>query len=452
MLHGQYMKTITEFLEAASQIIWGPITLAMLLLVGVYLSCGLRLMPWRKIPSAFKLLLEGRAPNSSAGEIPPFQALMTALSATVGTGNIAGVATAIALGGPGAIFWMWVTAAFGMATKYAEAVLAVKYRNQDQAGHYVGGPMYYIRNGLGQRWAWLGGLFAFFGMLAAFGIGNLVQANSVSEALRTVWTIPNWLIATVMTGLTAAVILGGVKRIGEVASFLVPVMAGVYISGAFYIIAIHISEVPAVLRMVIDNAFNGKAAVGGFAGATMWAAIRFGVARGVFSNEAGLGSAAIAHAAAKTNDPVKQGLIAMLGVFIDTLIICTMTALVILLSGVLDSGKTGAMLSIWAFQAGWQGGGRVVVFGLCVFAFTTILGWSYYGERCAQYLFGSKVILPYRLLWIIMVPVGTYGQLEFIWLLADVMNGLMALPNLIALIGLSPVVFKLTRQYFSSST
>lgn len=445
------MIRITEFLEAASQLIWGPVTLAILLLVGVYLSLGLRLMPWRKIPTAFKLLLQGRAVDSSDGEIPPFQALMTALSATVGTGNIAGVATAIALGGPGAIFWMWITAAFGMATKYAEAVLAVKYRTIDDSGQYVGGPMYYIRNGLGKRWAWLGGLFALFGMFAAFGIGNLVQANSVSEALRTAWAIPNWLIATVMTALTAAVILGGVKRIGEVASFLVPVMAGVYIAGALYIIAIHISEVPSVFQLVIDNAFNGTAAVGGFAGASMWAAIRFGVARGVFSNEAGLGSAAIAHAAAKTNDPVKQGLIAMLGVLIDTLIICTLTALVILLSGVWNSGKTGAMLSVWAFQAGWHGGGLVVAFGLCVFAFTTILGWSYYGERCAQYLFGRKAIVPYRLLWIIMIPIGTYGQLEFIWLLADVLNGLMALPNLIALFALSPVVFKVTRNYFSSS-
>ncbi|HFD13052.1 MAG TPA: sodium:alanine symporter family protein [Crenotrichaceae bacterium] len=444
------MTSITRILETASELIWGPFTLALLLLVGIYLSIGLRLIPWRKIPAAFSLLSEGRIADKSNGEIPPFQALMTALSATVGTGNIAGVATAIALGGPGAIFWMWITAAFGMATKYAEAALAVKYRATDESGQYVGGPMYYIRNGLGKHWAWLGGLFALFGMIAAFGIGNLVQANSVTEALRTAWKIPYWLIATVMTGLTAIVILGGVKRIGEVASFLVPVMAGVYIAGAIYIIGIHIAEVPAVFQLVINNAFNGTAAVGGFAGASMWAAIRFGVARGVFSNEAGLGSAAIAHAAAKTNNPVKQGLIAMLGVFIDTLVICTLTALVILLSGVWNSGKTGAMLSVWAFQAGWQGGGLVVAFGLCVFAFTTILGWSYYGERCAQYLFGRRVIIPYRLLWIVMIPIGTYGKLEFIWLLADVMNGLMALPNLIALVALSPVVFKITRRYFST--
>jgi len=444
------MNRITEFLEAASKLIWGPITLALLLIVGVYLSFGLRLVTWRKIPTAFKLLSQGRVADKSDGEIPPFQALMTALSATVGTGNIAGVATAIALGGPGAIFWMWITAAFGMATKYAEAVLAVKYRSTDESGQFVGGPMYYIRNGLGQRWSWLGWLFALFGMLAAFGIGNLVQSNSVTHALQTAWSIPFWLIAVVMTGLTASVILGGVKRIAEVASFLVPVMAGVYLTGALYIIVIHSAEVPAVVQLVISNAFNGTAAIGGFAGASMWAAIRFGVARGVFSNEAGLGSAAIAHAAAKTNDPVKQGFIAMLGVFIDTLIICSMTALVILLSGLWNSGKTGAMLSVWAFQAGWQGGGLVVAFGLCVFAFTTILGWSYYGERCAQYLFGRRIILPYRLLWIAMIPIGTYGKLEFIWLLSDVMNGMMALPNLIALVVLSPVVFKITHKYLQS--
>lgn len=441
------MSHLTEILEAASELIWGPLTLSLLLLVGVYLSFGLRLIPWRKIPVAFRLLLQGRVADKSDGEIPPYQALMTALAATVGTGNIAGVATAIALGGPGAIFWMWITAAFGMATKYAEAVLAINYRSVDESGQYVGGPMYYIRNGLGKHWSWLAGIFALFGMLAAFGIGNLVQANSVASALP---KVPLWQTATAMTGLVALVILGGVKRIGEVASFLVPVMAGVYITGALYIIATHITEVPTIIQLIIDNAFNGAAAIGGFAGATMWAAIRFGVARGVFSNEAGLGSAAIAHAAAKTNDPVKQGLIAMLGVFIDTLIICTLTALVILLSGVWNSGTTGATLTVWAFQAGWQGGGLIVAFGLCVFAFTTILGWSYYGERCAQYLFGRRIILPYRLLWILMVPLGTYGKLEFIWLLADVLNGLMALPNLIALIALSPVVFKITRAYFSN--
>lgn len=443
------MNTISEFLEAASAVIWGPVTLTLLLLTGIYLSLGLRFLTWIKIPLACKLLSKGRTADNSNGEIPPYQALMTALSATVGTGNIAGVATAIALGGPGAIFWMWITAAFGMATKYAEAVLAVKYRNTDESGQYVGGPMYYIKNGLGKHWAWLGGMFAFFGMFAAFGIGNMVQANSLTDAVRTAWDIPYWAIATILTALTASVILGGVKRIGEVASFLVPVMAGVYLVGAAYIIAIHWRAVPETILLIINNAFNGTAAIGGFTGATLWAAIRYGVARGVFSNEAGLGSAAIAHAAAKTKNPVQQGLIAILGVFIDTLIICSMTALVILLSGVWNSGKTGAMLSVWAFQAGWQGGGLVVAFGLCIFAFTTILGWSYYGERCAQFLFGRRIILPYRILWILMVPVGTFVKLELIWLLADVMNGLMALPNLIALIVLSPVVFKISKDYFS---
>lgn len=424
--------------------------LAFLLGVGIFLTLGLKAFPWRYTVRSFVMLWKSRE-SEQEGDISPYQALMTSLSATIGTGNIAGVATAIALGGPGAIFWMWVTALFGMATKYAEAVLAVKYREIDEQGRHVGGPMYYIKNGLGKHWYWLAVIFALLGAVAAFGIGNMVQANSVADAVETLFQIPVWQTGLVMTVLTAAVILGGLSRIALVAAKLVPTMAIAYIVSALFVIVTHVDRVPAALLLIINSAFTETAAVGGFTGAAVWAAIRFGVARGVFSNEAGLGSAPIAHAAARTKDPVQQGMIAMLGTFIDTLLVCTMTALVIMITGVWSSGETGAALSTLAFNTaipGW--GGYIVVFGLVVFAFTTILGWSYYGERCAEFLFGVKVIWPYRLLWLCAIPVGAMGKLGLIWTLADVMNGLMAVPNLIALGLLSPVIFKVTRQYLKA--
>jgi AGCS family alanine or glycine:cation symporter len=405
-------------------------------------------MPWRQLIHAFKLLLRGRK-SEGDGEIPPFQALMTAMSATVGTGNIAGVAAAIFIGGPGAIFWMWITALFGMATKYAEAVLAVKYRETDDLGRYVGGPMYYIKNGLGKNWHWLGFLFALFGTVAAFGIGNMVQSNSVADALSSNFGVNTTTTGLVIAGLAALVILGGIKRIGTVASKLVPIMAILYIAGSLIIILSNISEVPAALGVIVDSAFNGHAAVGGFTGATIMMAIQFGIARGVFSNEAGLGSAPIAHAAAQTNNPVHQGMIGMLGTFIDTIIICTMTALVIIISGAWTSGETGASLSSMAYASSIPFGEYIISLGLVVFAFTTILGWSYYGERCAEFIFGTKIILPYRLLWIVAVFVGASQKVNLIWILADVMNGFMAIPNLIALGLLSPIVFKITKEYFS---
>lgn len=440
---------IQQFLNAASGIIWGPVMLVLLLGAGVYLTIGLKAMPWRKTMTAFRLLWQGRKPEGE-GDITPFQALMTALAATIGTGNIAGVATAIALGGPGAVFWMWITALVGMATKYSEAVLAVRYREVDERGRHVGGPMYYIKNGLGAKWHWLGIAFALFGMLAAFGIGNMVQANSVADALESTFSIPTWVTGLVVTIAAGAVILGGINRIAHVAAKLVPFMAIAYIGGSLIVILANIGDVPAALMTIVSHAFTGTAATGGFAGAAVWAAIRFGVARGIFSNEAGLGSAPIAHAAAKTNDPIHQGMIGMLGTFIDTIIVCTMTALVIVLTGVWTSGETGAALSAQAFAAGLPGVGNYIVsFGLVIFAFTTILGWSYYGERCAEFLFGVKVILPYRILWLIAIPLGAMGKLAMIWLLADVLNGLMALPNLIALLLLSPMVFKITRDYFA---
>ena len=444
------MPQFDEWLNQISSFIWGPAMLVLLLGVGIFLTLGLKAMPWRKIPDAFQSLWQSRR-STQEGDITPFQALMTALSATIGTGNIAGVATAIFLGGPGAVFWMWITALFGMATKYAEAVLAVQYRELDELGNHVGGPMYYIKNGLSENWRWLGLMFALFGMLASFGIGNMVQANSVADALSTLFSVQDWMVGLVLMLLTGVVILGGITRIAEVAASLVPIMAIAYFFGALLVIILNIQQVPAAIWLIFNSAFTETAATGGFAGASVWAAIRFGVARGVFSNEAGLGSAPIAHAAAKTTNPVQQGMIAMLGTFIDTLLICTMTALVIILTGAWNSGETAAALSMLAFNNGLPGWGNyIVVFGLAVFAFTTILGWSYYGERCAEFLFGVKIILPYRMLWLVAIPAGAMGKLGLIWLMADIMNGLMAIPNLIALLVLSPVIFRISREYFST--
>ena len=444
----EVFNAIDEMIKQLNGVVWGTPMLVLILGTGFFLMLGLRLIPIRKLAYGFTMLWEGRK-GQGEGDISAFNALMTALSATVGTGNIAGVATAIFLGGPGALFWMWCTALVGMATKYSEAVCAVRFRETDENGLHVGGPMYYIKNGLGKSWAWLGGLFAVFGSLAGFGIGNMVQANSVASAMTSTFGVDNRITGAVMMVAVALVLIGGISRIGEVAGKLVPIMAVVYVGAGLFIILYHASDLPAAFGLVITHAFTPTAAEGGFIGATVWAAIRYGVARGVFSNEAGLGSAPIAHAAAKTNDPVRQGTIAMLGTFIDTLIICTITGLVIILSGAWSSGETGAALSTRAFEAMLPGGGHyVVAVGLALFAFTTLLGWSYYGERCVQYLFGPKSIVPFRILWVFAIPVGAMAQLDFVWLVADTLNALMALPNLIALIMLSPVVFALTRDYF----
>ncbi len=447
------MSWLQDKLNVLSGFIWGEYLLIPLLtIVGVYLTIGLYAMPWRKLPLALQTLWSGRKQSPHIkGDISPFQALMTALSATVGTGNIAGVSTAIYFGGPGAIFWMWVIALFGMATKYAEAVLAVSYRETDSLGNHVGGPMYYIRNGLGENWKWMAAAFAFFAMFAAFGIGNMVQSNSVADEIYTSFNIPTWVTGIAMSILAALVIIGGVKRIAQVATALVPFMAMAYVLAALVIVGINIEKMPAVFTIIFNSAFSGAAASGGFLGATIWMAIRWGFARGIFSNEAGLGSAPIAHAAAQTNDPVKQGMVAMLGTFIDTLIICSLTAFVILLTGAWESGLKGAPMSSLAFSTGLFGyGGYIVSLGLVLFAFTTILGWSYYGERCASYLFSTKIIFYYRILWIIAIFTGAVIKLELVWTLADVLNGLMALPNLIALLLLSPIVFSKTRHYFNN--
>jgi len=446
------LEAFSEFVDMLSGIVWGPYMLVLLVGTGIYLTFGMGWMPLRKLGYGFGLLFQGRdkTKQEGEGEITPFQALTTALSATIGTGNIAGVATAIFLGGPGAVFWMWITALFGMATKYSEAVLAVKYREVKPNGAFAGGPMYYIKNGLGDNWKWLGWLFALFGAVAAFGIGNTVQSNSVARAAEGSLGVPYVVTGIVLAALTFAVIIGGIRRIAEVTERIVPFMAVIYVLGAIIIIFANLGELPNAFSIIFHDAFTGTAAAGGFAGAGVMMAIRFGVARGVFSNESGLGSAPIAHAAARTKDPVRQGIVAMLSPFIDTIVVCTMTALVIIMTGVWQSGETGAELSAMAFNKGLPGPGDfVVAFGLIFFAFSTILGWSYYGERCVEYIFGTGAVMPYRYLWVIAVIIGAVANLGIIWTVADVMNGLMAVPNLIALLLLSPVIFKITRDYFN---
>ncbi|MEJ2592711.1 MAG: sodium:alanine symporter family protein [Candidatus Thiodiazotropha sp.] len=447
------MDRVTDLVKALNDIVWGPLMLVLILGTGLFLMAGLRAMPLARLGYGFRMLWRGRQ-GLGEGEISPFNALMTSLSATIGTGNIAGVATAIAAGGPGALFWMWCTALVGMATKYAEAVLAVRYREVDEKGNHVGGPMYYIRNGLGARWAWLGTLFAIFGALAGFGIGNTVQANSVAKALAESGGlhIPPWVTGLVMAVLAALVLIGGIRRIAEVAGKLVPVMAIAYLASGLVVLLLNAGAIPGAVVEIVGQAFTPTAATGGFAGAAVWAAIRFGVARGIFSNEAGLGSAPIAHASAATDNPVRQGTVAMLGTFIDTLVICSITGLAIVVTGAWTSGETSSALSSLAFERALPGvGGYVVSLGLAIFAFTTILGWSVYGERCVEYLFGVKSIIPFRLLWVVMIPIGAMAQkqLDFVWLVSDTLNALMAIPNLIALLLLSPVVFALTREYFS---
>lgn len=444
------MQTITAAVTWLDDLLWGVPMLVLLLGVGLFLTFGLRLRTIRDMPLAFWMLWRGRVAEGK-GDITPFNALMTALAATIGTGNIAGVAAAIFIGGPGAVFWMWMTALVGMATKFAEAVLAVRYREVDEDGNYVGGPMYYIKNGMGAHWAWLGTCFALFAGFAGFGIGNMVQANSVADALEAAFGMPFWATGVMLAFLTGLVLVGGIHRIGAVAGKLVPFMAVSYIAAGSAVLIANASEIPGAFGLILTHAFSPIAATGGFAGAAVWAAIRFGVARGVFSNEAGLGSAPIAHAAAECKGPVSQGLIAMLGTFIDTIVICTFTALVILSTGVWTSGETGAELTSLAFETGLPGiGSMITSLALAVFAFTTLVGWSYYSERAWQYLLGVKSIVPFRIVWSLAPIVGATVKLSFIWLLADVLNAMMAIPNLIALAVLSPVVFAATREFFAT--
>ena len=468
---------ISELIGTVNGFVWGVPMLALLLGTGLYLTVGLGFMPILRIPYAFRQLVHGgRRHSGEDGDVSPFGALMTALSSTVGTGNIAGVAVAIAIGGPGALFLMWMTALVGMATKYAEGVLAVKFREIDHVGRHVGGPMYYIKNGLGKAWGWLAFLFAVFGIFASFGTGNSIQALSVADALKATYNVPVWASGLVMTALAALVILGGIKRIANVAGKLVPSMAAFYFIAGITVIILNIEHVPAAFALIFNRAFGFDAALGGFSGALLMLAMQRGVARGIFSNEAGQGSAPIAHAAAKNKDPVNQGIIAMLGTFIDTIVICSITGIAILSTGVIPPEcnaaavisnsapaglcDTGPPITIAAFEAALPGvGAHLVTISLTLFAFTTILGWSYYGERCCEYLFGENSVLPYRLVYVAVVFVSALlvsvdrsdpdSVINTVWLATDTLTGLMAAPNLIALLGLSPLVFKLTKDYFA---
>jgi len=436
--------TFAELLSTVNGFVWGPVMLALLVGTGVYLTLRCGFVQFLQLPKALRLVFS-RQKEAGEGDITPFQALTTALSATIGTGNIAGVATAIFLGGPGAIFWMWVCAVFGMATKYAEAVLAVKYRHVLPDGSMQGGPMRYIADGLG--WKWLGWLFALFGAIAAFGIGSMVQSNSVALALETTWGVPEIATGVVLAVLTGIVIIGGIQRIGKVTEKLVPAMAVFYVVGALVIIVLNLGQLPEAFALIFSHAFAPASAAGGFTGATISAAMRFGVARGVFSNEAGLGSAPIAHAAARTDSPVRQGLVAMTGVFFDTIIVCTMTALVILMTGAWQSGETSSALTQLAFNQGLPGpGGLIVTLGLAVFAYSTMIGWAYYGEECVEYLFGLKARMPYRYIFCLVIFVGAFQKVGFVWDFSDTMNGAMAIPNLLGLIGLSGVLARATRE------
>ncbi|MCK5192839.1 MAG: sodium:alanine symporter family protein [Desulfobulbaceae bacterium] len=437
-----------NLLNNLNSIVWGPVTIIMLVGTGVFLTLLMRCIQVSKFFYGI-YLVTGKFDNpEDKGEITHFQALSAALSATIGTGNIAGVGTAIALGGPGAVFWMWVTAFFGMGLKYGECLLSLKYRTIHEDGSISAGPMYYLEKGMGQKW--LGLLFAFFAAIASFGIGNMVQANSVAEPVLTYFGIPKIITGLVIGALVFAVIIGGIKRIGKVASRLVPFMAIFYVLGALAVIVTHIEGVPAAFGIIFHDAFTGTAATGGFAGAAVAQAIRFGVARGVFSNEAGLGSAPIAHGAAKTEEPVREGLVAMLGPFIDTIVICTMTGLVIILTGAYTEGLTGADLTARAFNIGLPGiGGYIVAFGIMIFAFSTAISWSYYGDRSVEYLMGEKFILPYRLLYCLLLPVGASIQVSVVWTISDIFNALMAWPNLIGLLCLSGVIVRTTKEYFA---
>lgn len=432
--------SILTILSNISSLIWGLPLLILITMTGIFLTMRIGFLQIRLLPYSLKLAFSKSQDSDSEGDISHFQALMTALAATIGTGNIVGVASAILIGGPGALFWMWISAFFGMATKYSEAVLAVKYRVQEEDGEMSGGPMYYLERGLNQKW--LGILFALFGAIAAFGIGNLVQANSVAGVVRSVFHIPNWGTGLALTLFTGLVLLGGIQSIGRVAAFFIPFMAVFYVLAGLIIIIMNAAEIPAALALIFTDAFTGEAAAGGALGTV----IRYGVARGVFSNEAGLGSASIAAAAAKTDLPARQALVSMTQVFIDTIVMCSITGLAIVLAGQYDSGLHGSELTTASFNAFLgPAGSYVVAISLLFFASSTIIGWSYYGEKCCSYLFSKKIIPYYRALFVLAVFVGAVTSLEIVWTFADIMNGLMALPNLIGILALSGVVVAETR-------
>lgn len=436
-----------DLLVKIDSLVWGPPLLILLVGTGLYLSVRLGLLQIFKLPLAIRYLF-AKDEQSAKGDVSSFAALCTALAATIGTGNIVGVATAIKAGGPGALFWMWMAAFFGMATKYAEGLLAVKYRQVDDNGNMSGGPMYYLQNGLNNRF--LAKMFAVFGIfVACFGIGTFPQVNAITDVVHTTFGVPVFLTAVVLTVLAAMVILGGIQKISKVSEMIVPFMAVFYFIGALMILLLNAQAIPSSIALVVKSAFTPTAAAGGFLGASIMMAVQNGIARGVFSNESGLGSAPIAAAAAKTNSCVRQGLISMTGTFVDTIIICTMTGLVLIITGEWSGDLSGAAMTTAAFSSGLNIIGRMIVtIGLIFFAFTTILGWSYYGERCTEYLFGVKGIKPFKGFYIAMIALGVFLKLEAIWVLADIVNGLMAIPNLIGVIGLSSVVVAETKAYF----
>ena len=424
--------------------------LALLIGAGLVLTVATGGVQFRRFGFAIREVLS-KLFTKSAGEgtVTPFQALATSLASTVGVGNIAGVSTAISLGGPGALFWMFFSGVVGMATKFSEIAIALHYREQDSEGTMRGGAMYILSKGL--KMPWLGTIFALLTAFAAFGIGNMVQANSVADVAQSSFGVPAVVAGGVLTALTALVVLGGLRRIVEVSQILVPVMCILYLLGCLIIPVLHVDRIADALRLVLNSAFQGQAAIGGFAGAGVAAAVRFGIARGMFSNEAGLGSAPIVHASAVTDHPARQACYGIFGVFTDTLVICMLTGLVILTTGVWESGETGAALAAQAFATGLPGdwGHYVVSVGVILFAFSTVIGWAYYGETGATYLFGTGVLLPYRLLWIAFVFVGATGSLQVIWDISDTLNGLMALPNLVAVLGSLALLRKLVREFFA---
>ena len=438
-----------ELLKALDAFVWGPPLLILLVGTGIYLTIRLGLLQLARLPKAFQLIF---TKDKGHGDVSSFAALCTALAATVGTGNIIGVATAIKVGGPGALFWMWMAAFFGMATKYAEGLLAIKYRTKDANGAVAGGPMHYILLGMGEKWRPLAIFFALAGVLVALlGIGTFTQVNSITESIQNTAQIDPAITALILSIFVGIAVFGGLKSISKVSTAVVPFMAIVYILGTLIVIFFNIEKIPATLALIFTSAFSPVAAVGGFAGATIRTAIQNGVARGVFSNESGLGSAPIAAAAAKTNEPVEQGLISMTGTFIDTLIICTLTGLTILVTGVWSGELNGVALTQSAFSMVFSDFGSIVLtIFLVLFAFTTILGWNYYGERCFEFLFGVRFIWLYRVVFVLMVLLGGFIELDMVWIIADIVNALMALPNLIALLVLSPVVVAETKKYFKN--
>lgn len=460
-------ELLSSILNPLNNFVWGPVMLVLLLGTGLYLNIGLKFYPFRNWVAAFKCLWAGRKNQSEDGEISPWNALMTAIAADIGTGNIVGVATAIAIGGPGALFWMWITALVGMMTKFCEVMLSVKYREKTPSGNWVGGCMYFIKNGLGPKWKWLGTCFAIFGMTAAcLGIGGMCQANAIAVNFNSTFGVNVWVIFFVLLALAFAVLLGGVKRIGAVSGRLVPFMAAIYVILCLIIVIMHIEKIPAIFMWVVTDAFTPTAAQGGFVGSTIMLAIRMGVARGIFSNEAGLGTAPMAHAASTAESPLVQASIGMLDVFIDTLVVCSMTGFVILIATVPAdlaaslnnpavtagsplwcSGLNGGKLSAVAFSTNLGTfGAWAVTICLSLFAFTTSMGWCVYGERCAIYLFGDRAQVPFRVIFSVIMAFGAVVTLDLVWLIADTANALMAFPNLIGILLLSPMLFKYVRE------